>query len=84
MAISTLFRIPWSYLPSLMNVLAAWFTDMFMAASLWVVPTMRLTLGDQAVVVAGVVVDQGAPGGFHATHAPAGLGRDRHPDVRCW
>ncbi len=37
---------------------------------------------DQAVFVGGVVVDESAAGGFHASHATAGLGFHLRADVR--
>ena len=41
----------------------------------------QVHLGDQAVIVALIIVDQGAPGGLNATHAPARFGRNRYPDI---
>ena len=41
----------------------------------------QVHLRDQAVTVALIIVDQGAPGGLNATYAPARFGRNRHPDM---
>ena len=41
----------------------------------------EVNFGDETLGVALIVMDQGAPGGLHATNAPGGPGGNGHPDI---